>query len=397
MHRELRAGIDWVGYVDWNIRDFHGYRTGRGSTYNAYLVRDEKTALIDTVKAPYAGELLANMAELVEPGEVDYVVCNHAEPDHAGALPAILAACPRAELVCDAKCREVLALYHDTSGWRFRIVAEGETLSLGRRTLSFVETSMVHWPESMFTYVPEEKLLFSMDGFGQHLASSGRFDDEEPTDVIMAEAKTYYANILMLFGRPIARALDKAAALDIEIIAPSHGVIWRSDPGRIVAAYADWVALKPKPKVLVIYDTMWKSTERMAKAIVAGAAGEGVEAKPLYVRATDLTDIATEVLDAGAIAFGSATLNNTLMPQMAATLTYLKGLKPAGKAAFAFGSYGWAKTAAADMTEYLEAMKLEIVREPLLSHFAPSSEVLDECRAAGRALAERARQLAAGK
>ena len=394
MPTELKKDISWVGFVDWNVRDFHGYRTDRGSTYNAYLVKDEKTALIDTVKAPFAGRLLANVAEVIDPGALDYVVCNHAEPDHSGSLPAVMAACDKVELVCDERCREVLARHYDTSGWKFKVVADGEELSLGRRTLTFIETPMVHWPESMATYVPQEKLLFSMDGFGQHLAASNRFDDENPLDVIMAEAKSYYANILMLYGSPIGRTLEKAAGLDIEMIAPSHGVIWRKNLGAIISAYQGWIVQRPAAKVLVVYDSMWQSTAMMAQAIMEGASGEGVEAKLMHIRSTGNTRIVTEVLDAAAIAFGSPTLNGTMMPQVAATLTYLKGLKPAGKAGFVFGSYGWAKGAGKDMGEYLAAMKFDVLREPLLSQNVPGEEVLDECRAAGKMLAGKARELA---
>jgi len=394
MDTRLREGIDWVGFVDWNVRDFHGYTTERGSTYNAYLVRDEKTALIDTVKAPYAGTLLEHVAALTDLSRVDYVVCNHAEPDHSGSLPAVMKAMPGAELVCDKKCRDTLAKYYDTTGWKFKVVASGETLSVGKRTLAFVETPMVHWPESMATYVPEEKLLFSMDAFGQHFASSGRFDDEEPLDVIMAEAKTYYANIVMLYGPQIAKTMDALEGIEVEIIAPSHGVIWRRNLDVIRSAYRDWVVCRAKPKVVIVYDTMWQSTDMMAKAIVEGAALPGVEVKLFNIRASSITVLATEVLDAAAIAVGSPTLNGTLMPQMAAVLTYLTGLRPAGKAGLAFGSYGWAKGAAKELDAYLRAMKVEILRDPVQAQFRPAAAALDECRAAGKLLAERALQAA---
>ncbi|MGI5860811.1 MAG: FprA family A-type flavoprotein [Myxococcales bacterium] len=394
MNCTVKDNIYWVGFVDWNVRDFHGYETHRGSTYNAYLVLDEKPALIDAVKGPYAPELLARVAERVDLGKVAYVVCNHAEPDHAGGLPAVMAACPQAELVCNAKCREALSQHFDTSAWRFKVVADGATLSLGRRTLQFFETRMVHWPESMATYVPEEKLLFSMDAFGQHMASSGRFDDEVPFGELMSEAKTYYANILMPFGAPIGRTLDRLSGLELEMVAPSHGVIWRRHFKEISEAYRRWTRLEAQPKVLVVYDTMWKSTEQMAHAILEGATQPGVEAKLIYIRASNTTEIATEVLDAACVAFGSATLNNCIMPQAAAALTYLKGLKPVGKAGFFFGSYGWAKAAAAqEAQQYFEAMKLQVTRAPLVSQFVPKPEILEECRAAGRQLVEKALEL----
>ncbi|NCC61030.1 MAG: FprA family A-type flavoprotein [Verrucomicrobiae bacterium] len=394
MNRKLTDAVTWVGYIDWGIRDFHGYVTERGSTYNAYLIQDEKKVLIDTVKAPYADTLLRNIRECIDPAEIDYIVCNHAEPDHSGGLPAVLAACPRAEVVCDEKCKKALGMHYDIADWPFRIVKTGDSLSIGKRTLSFVETPMAHWPESMATYLAEDKILFSMDAFGQHFASSGRFDDEAPLDVIMQEAKTYYANILMLYGRPVGKVLDVLPDLDIDIIAPSHGVIWRTHKDAVLDAYREWITCKPKPKVLVLYDTMWKSTEKMAQAILEGAMQEGIEAKLIYIRATSGTAVATEMLDAATLAFGSPTLNMTLMPEAASVLTYLKGLKPAGKAGFAFGSYGWGKGGAEDVEEYLKSMNVDILRAPLKSQYVPTPEVLDECRAAGRMLAEKARKMA---
>ena len=394
MHVAVKENIDWVGYVDYTSRDFHGYQTQRGSTYNAYLIRDQKTALVDTVKGPFVDRLLANVRELADLSQVNYLVCNHAEPDHSGGFPAVLEACPNAEVVCDAKCRETLGRHYDTAGWRFRLVQEGEILSLGKRTLAFVETPMVHWPESMITYVPEEKLLLSNDAFGQHLATSQRFDDQVPLHVIMEEAKIYFANIVMLYGQPIARAMEKAAALPIEMIAPSHGVIWRKHLGTILSAYKDWVALKPAAKVVILYDTMWHSTERMAQAIADGATRAGVEVVVLNLRVDHITRVATEVLDAACLAVGSPTLNGGLMPQVAAALTYLKGLKPHGKAALAFGAYGWSKGAAREIEEYFAAMKLRVLREAIQSNYVPSAETLQECRQAGKLLADTAVEMA---
>ena len=390
MNRTLRDDIDWVGYVDWTVRDFHSYETSRGATYNAYLVRDEQTALIDTVKAPFADALLANVSALIDPAKVDYIVCNHAEPDHAGALPRVLHALPNATVVCDKRCEAALAQHHDTSGWKFRIVTTGDTISLGRRTLSFIETPMVHWPESMFTYVPQEKLLFSMDAFGQHYASSQRFDDAVPLSAVMEEAKKYYANIIMPFGNSVASTLRQTADLDIEMIAPSHGVVWRTNAAAIVAAYEGWSVCAPVRKVLIIYDTMWESTARMAGAILEGASLPGVAAALIHVRRTDLTRIATDVLDAACLAFGSSTLNQGMMPMAAAALSYLKGLRPTGKSALAFGSYGWGKGGPQAVDECLRAMKWEMLRGPIVAQYRPTPEVLDECRAAGTLLAERA-------
>ncbi len=388
MDTELAQGINWVGFVDWNVRDFHGYRTERGSSYNAYLVQDEKTALIDTVKGPYADELLKHVEALSPLDKIDYVVCNHAEPDHSGSLPALLAALPNAVLVADERCLKALGQHYDTTGWKTQTVKTGDSLSLGKRTLTFVETPMVHWPESMFTYCPEAKVLFSMDAFGQHYASACRFDDQEPFEVIMQEAKTYYANIVMLFARPIERALNQAQELDIAVIAPSHGVIWRKHIPEITARYRNWVQHKSARKVLIVYDTMWKSTELMAKAILEGAQESDVDVRFYNVNSTNITVLATEVLEAAVVAVGSPTLNMTLMPNLAAALTYWTGLKPAEKAGFAFGSYGWSRGGATAVDGYLKAMKVEILREPLECQFVPTAADLDACREAGRRLAQ---------
>ncbi len=395
MNITLKDGIDWVGYVDWTVRDFHGYKTDSGSTYNSYLIRDEKTAVIDAVKAPYVGKLLKNIQALTDLDKIDYVVCNHAEPDHSGGLPVLLAACPQAELVCNAKCKTALEKHYDTSAWKWLVVDDGDTISLGKRTLSFINTPMVHWPESMFTYVPEDKLLFSMDAFGQHYASAFRFDDEEPLDVILQEAKTYYANIVMLYGRPIAQTMARAAELDIEMIAPSHGVIWRSHIKEVFAAYQNYVVCKPRPKVVVLYATMWKSTEQMASAILEGAQERNVEAQLFNVDSTHATRIVTEVLDCAAVAIGSPTLNNGIMPSMAGVLCYMKGLRPTNKQGFAFGSYGWSKRGGpSEVGTAMEEMKIEILREPIRTQYVPTPEVLEECREAGRAMGKYAEQFA---
>ena len=391
MNTALRQGINWVGYVDWTVRDFHGYNAEYGVTYNAYLVQDEKTALIDTVKMPNARELLRNVTALTELKNVDYVVCNHAEPDHAGSLPEVMAVLPNAKLLCNKKCQEALSLHFDISNWNFEIVATGDSISLGKHTLHFIETPMVHWPESMFTYIPEKKLLFSMDAFGQHYASSQRFDDEVSLNSVMGEAKTYYANILMPYSKLVATTLKQAAALDIDMIAPSHGLIWRKNALKILNAYKDWTAGCPKAKVLVIYDTMWESTGEMARAILEGASLPGIESKLIHIRQSNLTKIAAEVMDAAAVAFGSPTFNSGIMPMAGAVLTYLKGLRPARKSGIAFGSYGWGKGGPEVIEDWFKAMKWEILREPIKSKYRPASGVLDECRAAGKLLAEKAK------
>ena len=395
MNHTLRENIYWVGFLDWNIRDFHSYDTHYGATYNAYLVLDEKNALIDTVKAPYAEDMLKNIAKYVEPSAIDYIVCNHAEPDHAGALGTAMKACPNATLICDKKCLTTLSSYFDTSDWKVQIVEDGETLSLGKRTLQFMTTPMVHWPESMFTYVPEEKLLFSMDAFGQHIATSNRFDDEVSLSDIMMEAKTYYANIVTPYGRQVVNCLVAASKLDIEMIAPSHGVIWRKHIPEILEAYQDWASGRLKPHLVILYDTMWESTKMMAEAIYNGAVTvPGISAELVHVRRSNLTKIATKALDAAAIAIGSATLNAQMMPAMASALTYIKGLKPKPKASVAFGSFGWGLGGPEQLDKWIDEAKWTRVHDMIKSKYRPDAEVLALCAEAGRALGEKALELA---
>jgi flavorubredoxin len=389
MHVELTEGINWVGAIDWNVRDFHGYETRRGSTYNAYLVQGEKTALIDTVKRDFSNTLLANVDEVAGLDAVDYVVANHGEPDHSSALPAVLEA-TGATLITNEKAVGTLKGYYDTSGWEIELVATGDSLDLGGRSLSFVQTPMVHWPDSMVSYCPEEKVLFSNDAFGQHLASSCRFAADNNLSVVMEEAKTYYANIVMLYGRPISKAMDALGDLEIGMIAPAHGVVWREHIPDILDAYSGWVHCQSRPKVLVIYESMWHSTDCMAHEIVKGAVREGVEVKLFDVNRTGRTELATEVLDAAAIAVGSPTLNMTLMPEIAGVLTYLKGLSPKQKAGFAFGSYGWAPSGPRAVEGYLEEMDFDLLREPLTAQWRPDEDALAACREAGAMLADTA-------
>ena len=389
---KLAEHIHWIGFVDWDVRNFHGYSTNRGSTYNSYIIKDKKIAVIDSVKVPYAGDLVKNILEHAPLEKIDYIICNHAEPDHSGSIPVLMDICPNAKLVCNVKCQKALSMHYNTEEWKFKIVDESSELSLGDNTLKFINTPMAHWPESMMTYVVENKILFSMDAFGQHYATSGRFDIDEPLTTILEEAKRYYANIVMLYGTSIAAALEKASAVDIEIIAPSHGIIWTKHISDIINCYKEWVNFKSVPKVLIFFDSMWKSTAMMADAIYDGANIDGVEVKKYDLKFTNITEIATEILDSAVLAVGSPTLNKGLMPKVAEHLTYLTGLAPKGKSAIAFGSYGWAKKGGPhQVLDYLKNMNCEILlEEPIQSQFVPTDEVLEECQKAGSLLAEKA-------
>ena len=384
----IAENIDWVGYVDWNIRDFHSYETRRGATYNAYLIRDSKNALIDSVKAPFTQELLANIKGLLPLENIHYLVCHHAELDHSGALPELARLLPQAEIVCNAKTRDILCAYYDgAANWKFRLVKSGDTLELGQYSLTFLEIPMVHWPDSMVSYLPQQKLLFSNDAFGQHLACSQRFADEIDQGTLFAEAKTYYANIVMPYGRQVVKTLSAAAALDIQTVAPSHGVVWRKDLDKIFTCYQNWATGVNRSKALIVYDSMWESTARMAAAIYKGVVAGGAEARLIRIRSSHNTELATESLDAAALVCGSSTLNQKMLPAMASALTYLQGLKPQNKIGFAFGSYGWgAKGAQDEVQAALAAMNVELLREPLKCQWKPTAEVLQNCEAAGREL-----------
>ncbi|MEG1479553.1 MAG: FprA family A-type flavoprotein [Kiritimatiellia bacterium] len=388
MNTELTRNIHWVGYVDWPVRDFHGYQTKRGSSYNAYLVQgSEKSALIDTVKAPYVDYLKRNVDALCPLAKIDFIVCNHAEPDHSGALPEMVIACPQATVVCNAKCKDALSCHYDTTQWKWQIIKEGETLSLGDKTLQFFDTVMVHWPESMVTYVQEDALLFSMDAFGQHFATSRRFDDEACLTEVMQEAKTYYANIVLPYARPVEMALQKLGTLKLAMVAPSHGVIWRSHFDVILAAYQAWRTSQPTRKVVVLYSTMWQSTYHLAEAVAQGVNEADVTLKLLDLKSVGDTEVITELMDCAAFAIGTPTLNQGMMPRMAACLTYVRGLRPTGKKVFVFGSYGWAGKGVEEAQGYLKAMGCEEIAAAVTCRFAPKEATLEACRAAGRALA----------
>jgi anaerobic nitric oxide reductase flavorubredoxin len=385
----LAEGVYWVGAIDWNLRNFHGYSTRLGTTYNAYLVVDDSVALIDTVKAPFYDQMVARVSEIVPLDKIDYVVSNHVEMDHSGSLPMVMRDVPKAKLITMEKFGEsgLRKTFH--SDWPFQTVKEGSELSLGKRKLVFIPTPMLHWPDSMASYLAEDKLLFSMDAFGQHIASSFRFDDEVGLDAVMPEAAKYYANILMPFGDLIVRAVEKLGGLDIRTIACSHGVIWRSHVDTIMKAYASWGRGDSRSKVLVIYDTMWGSTEKMAHALMEGVMSEGVDVKLYNLTKSDQSDIITEVLDAKALLVGSPTLNNGMFPTVAEFLCYLKGFRPKGKIGAAFGSHGWAGGAVKAIEQELVQTGVEVVESGLAIKFVPEADELQRCFDFGRTMAQR--------
>ena len=380
----------WVGAIDWAIRDFHGYLTSRGTTYNAYLVLADKITLLDTVKAPFADEMLARIASVVEPSRIAYLVSHHAEMDHSGALPHAIQAIKPERVF--ASPRGVKALKkHFRLETEVAPLKDGETLSLGDLALTFLETPMLHWPDSMVSYLAEDKVVFSQDGFGMHLASTERFDDELPAESLRREAARYYANILMPLGKFVTGLFERLGKLDLDIrmIAPDHGPVWRSDVAGILERWKAWAEQKPTTKAVVAYDTMWGSTSLMARAIADGLAAGGASPILMPLGASHRSDVATELLEAGALLVGSPTINNGLFPTVADCLAYIKGLKPRNLVGAAFGSYGWSGEAPKLLAADLEAMGVDLVADPLRVNYVPDQDALAACRDLGEKVAER--------
>jgi len=382
--------VYWVGAIDWGLGDFHGYSTGRGTTYNAYLILDETVTLIDTVKAPFVDEMLARVRSVVEPSKIELIVSNHSEMDHSGGLPATINAVKPDRVVASTVGAKTLGRHFNLAR-EIVAVAEGDTLPIGRRTLSFIETRMLHWPDSMFSYLAADRLLFSQDAFGMHLASSERFADEIDASILEEEAVKYYANILLPFSPLVLKLLEKvkAAGLAIDVVAPDHGPIHRKDFGWILERYATWAAQKPTMKAVVVYDSMWGSTGRMARALGEGLSAGGVSVKLMSLSSRHRSDAITELPTAGALVVGSPTMNNQMFPTVADFLTYAKGLKPRHLVGAAFGSFGWSGEGAKHVAAELEAMKVELVGEPLVCNYVPTGEDLVRCRERGEAIAAR--------
>jgi len=374
-----------VGVNDWNIRDFHGYSTDHGTSYNAFLITDKKTVLIDTVKADFADQLIDNISKIIDPKKIDYVISNHTEMDHSGSLPRVMHKIGEEKPLFCSKMGQKNLSRHFTQKWNYHPVENGEELSLGSRTITFLETRMLHWPDSMFSYLKEDKILFSSDAFGQHYAGQEKFDDLIG-EAVMPHAKKYFANILLLYSPLILKLVEQVTNLKLEfnMICPDHGVLWRKDPGKIINAYVNWSRQEAKNKAVVIYDTMWHSTEKMAEAIVAGLSEHGVEAKPMHLRKWNRSDIMTEVLDAKAIIVGSPTLNNGLFPTVSDFLTYMKGLKPKNKIGAAFGSYGWSGESVNLIKTELESMNIKIIDPGVKVQYVPDNQSIEACIELGK-------------
>ena len=387
---EVLEDIYWVGAVDWNIRDFHGYSVDKGSSYNAFLAIDDKVTLFDTVKRGFKNDLIGNIRQIIDPAEIDYLIVNHVEMDHSGLIAEIADLVQPEKIICSEMGKKNLLAHFHQKEWPYEAVKTGDTISLGKRSVQFIETRMLHWPDSMFSYIPEDRLLISSDAFGQHLASSERFDDEVDLSMLLGHAAKYYANIILPYSALVQKLLAQVReiGLKIDMIAPDHGLIWRKNPQKILEHYDVWSQQKSKVKALVIYDTMWHSTEMMAKAIVEGLVEQGVSAQLFDLSSTHRSDIITEVLDAGALIIGSSTLNNGMLPHMADLLHYMKGLRPAKKIGAAFGSYGWSGEAVKLITTAMEEMKFEILDPGMKVQYVPQDDDLKKCADLGRKIAQ---------
>lgn len=379
---ELKKGVYWVGVTDWDIREFHGHElsTHRGSSYNAYLVVDEKIALLDTVWLPYKDIFLKKLSEIIDIAKIDYVVASHSESDHSSSLPAVMELAPNATVIVSQNGRE--SFYrHYYQDWNFQVVNTGDKISLGSKDLVFVEAKMLHWPDTLFSYLTEDNILFSNDAFGQHIASSELFNDRVDQAEIMQEAIKYYANILTPFSRMVANKIEeiKGMNLPLDMIAPSHGVIWRDNPGQIIEKYAEWAQGVNEKRAVILFDTMWQGTEKMAHAIAQGLDEVGVSYKIFNLAKSDRNDVITEVFKAKGILVGSPTFNNGILPTAAPTLEDIRGLKFTNKIGAAFGSYGWSGESVKLLEERLENAKIKIVQEGLRLKYQPSVEDIAVC------------------
>lgn len=388
---EISPKVWWVGGIDWNERLFHGYTTERGITYNAYLVMDEKITLIDTCKATFADELVQRISQVVDPAKIDVVITNHVEMDHSGSLPVIHKIAPNAEIYASAGAgvNELRAHF----GIEATPVKTGDTLCIGERTLSFVTTPMVHWPDNMVTYSDVDKILFSNDAFGQHFATTKRFDDENDMCEVMKQAKKYYANIVWPYGMQAGRALAAVKGLELKMIAPSHGCIWRSHIDEIIAKYEEWTTYQTQEKAVVVFDSMWHSTESMAREICDAFIAEGISAQLIDVKSTHISDIMLYMCDAKYVAVGSPTLNSNMLPTVASFLTYMRGLSPKNeqRIGLAFGSYGWAPLGPKQVYAELENAKFQLPVPVVAQQWVPSEENLAELQGTVRKMIEAAR------
>ena len=394
MKRPIKNNVSWIGKIDWELRKFHGdeYSTHRGSTYNSYLIEEERVAVIDTVWAPFAREYAENLEKTIDLKKIDFVIANHAEIDHSGALPELMARVPDAPIYCTANGVRSLK-GHYQKDWNFHPVKTGDKLSLGKKELIFVEAPMLHWPDSMFCYLTGDNILFSNDAFGQHYASELMFNDLVDQTELMAECIKYYANILTPFSELVTKKIREVLAfnLPVDIICTSHGVIWRENPVQIVQQYLKWADTYKENQITIVYDTMWNGTRVMAENIAAGIceADPPVTVKLFNLAKSDRNDVMTEIFKSKAVLVGSPTINRGILTSIAGLLEGMKGLKFRGKKAAAFGCYGWSGESVKVVRDQLTAAGFQVVDDGQRCLWNPDRENVAACVEYGRALAGR--------
>lgn len=387
---KISEKVYWVGAIDWNLRDFHGYATHRGTTYNAYLILGEKPTLIDTVKKEFYDEMMQRIQSVIDPKKIEIIISNHAELDHSGALAQTIQTVEPKEVYASAMgIKNITAHFH--RDFRLKTVKTGDRIDVGGDTICFIEARMLHWPDSMFSYLEKENVLFSNDVFGMHYATSKLFDDENDEGIWLTEAAKYYANIVLPYSDIVLRFLAqvKQMGLSPRLIAPDHGFIWRNNPSRIVDLYATWAAQKPTNKAVIIYDSMWGSTDKLARQLADGLSSGGTNVKMLSMHHNDRSQAALELLDSAALLVGSPVLNSQIFPSIADVLCYLKGLRKKGLIGAAFGSYGWNGAPVDELAKMLEAMQVELVSPTLKTVFVPDENTLKQAREMGRQISQK--------
>lgn len=389
MSFKINDHITYVGKIDWELRKFHGeeYSTQKGSSYNSYLIRDEKTVLIDTVWKPFGREFVDKLKREIDLNKIDYIIMDHSEVDHSGALPYLMQEIPNTPIYCTASGKKIIqGHYHQD--WNFVEVKTGDRLNIGQREITFIEAKMLHWPDTMFSYLSGDNILFSTDAFGQHYASEHMYNDLADQDEIATEAMKYYANILSPFSKMVVGKINELEklALPIEMICPSHGIIWRDNPMQIVKKYMEWATDYQENQVTIIYDTMWDSTRRMAEEIAAGIreADPSLTVKLFNAARSDKTEIVAEAFRSKGIIVGSPTVNNGILSSMAGILEEIRGMKFKKKKASSFGSYGWSGENTKLLSEELQKAGFEVVDPGLRMLWSPDEEALGQCREFGK-------------
>ena len=384
MNKKINDLITWVGKTDWELKKFHGdeFTTENGSSYNAYLIQDEKTVLIDTVWLPYDKEFVANLKQTIDLTRIDAIIIQHGEVDHSGALIELMKEIPNTPIYCTQNgVKSIKGQYH--RDWNFIPVKTGDTLNIGKNTLTFIEAPMLHWPDTMFTYMDQEQILFSNDGFGQHLASEHLYADEVEQDELWNQAITYYANILEPFSMMVKNKITEIEKMNlpIKMICPSHGLIWRKNPEQIIQKYLEWADHYQENQITILYDTMWNSTRKMAEAIAEGiqSVDKEVTIKLMNTSKDDKTEVLTQVFRSKAVLVGSPTVNNGYLHSIAGILEMIKGMKLKNKKAAAFGSYGWSGEATKQITEELKKAGFEVVNDGIKTLWTPDQDVTKQC------------------